>query len=264
MNGPTIFSLNARFDALRRPAEYAETGEPAEPDTAPPAMPVAAPGKASSTSAASAEADWRTLSAPHAALVAVQAGAVSAAQTAHVARATLVLAAASAARATSSGNSAPANVAADTANTAVAGAHGVVSQAARGAAAAAGQGASVNAVRAGVPSSAAHPELPQKEMSATPPSRPAALRPGTTIETDAEDFGEILRHELNNPLTGILGNAELLLAEIRRSEDGRLPRGGVQRLETIAALAVRLRETIRRISQEWLVEGSVARKKSDS
>ena len=26
------------------------------------------------------------------------------------------------------------------------------------------------------------------------------------------DFGEILRHEVNNPLTGILGNTELLLA----------------------------------------------------
>jgi signal transduction histidine kinase len=65
-----------------------------------------------------------------------------------------------------------------------------------------------------------------------------------------EAFGEILRHELNNPLTGILGNAELLLAEVRRKNDGRLPHGGQQRLETIAALAVRLRETVRRLSQE--------------
>ena len=66
-----------------------------------------------------------------------------------------------------------------------------------------------------------------------------------------EDFGEVLRHELNNPLTGILGNAELLLAEIRRKNDGRLPQGGLQRVETIAALAVRLRETVRRLSLEW-------------
>jgi signal transduction histidine kinase len=66
-----------------------------------------------------------------------------------------------------------------------------------------------------------------------------------------EDFGEVLRHELNNPLTGILGNAELLLAEIHRKNDGRIPEGGEQRLETIAALAVRLRETVRRLSQEW-------------
>jgi signal transduction histidine kinase len=66
-----------------------------------------------------------------------------------------------------------------------------------------------------------------------------------------EDFGEVLRHELNNPLTGILGNAELLLAEIHRKDDGQIPDGGEQRLETIAALAVRLRETVRRLSQEW-------------
>src|SRR5215475_3003262 len=67
----------------------------------------------------------------------------------------------------------------------------------------------------------------------------------------AEDFGHLLRHELNNPLTGILGNAELLLAEVRRKNDGRLPQGGQVRLETIAALAVRLREIVRRLSQEW-------------
>ncbi|HYL82922.1 MAG TPA: histidine kinase dimerization/phospho-acceptor domain-containing protein [Candidatus Angelobacter sp.] len=65
------------------------------------------------------------------------------------------------------------------------------------------------------------------------------------------DFGEVLRHELNNPLTGILGNAELLLAEIHRGNDGKIPHGGEQRLETIASLAVRLRETVRRLSQEW-------------
>jgi signal transduction histidine kinase len=71
------------------------------------------------------------------------------------------------------------------------------------------------------------------------------------FEGGQEGFGEVLRHELNNPLTGILGNAELLLAEIHRKDDGRLPFGGQQRLETIAALAVRLRETVRRLSQEW-------------
>lgn len=71
------------------------------------------------------------------------------------------------------------------------------------------------------------------------------------LEENEEDFGEVLRHELNNPLTGILGNAELLLAEIRRKKDGRVPGGGEQRLETIATLAVRLRETVRRLSEEW-------------
>jgi CheY-like chemotaxis protein len=61
-----------------------------------------------------------------------------------------------------------------------------------------------------------------------------------------DDFGELLRHEVNNPLTGILGNAELLLE--RRSQ---FPPYAVARLETIAELAVRLRETIRRLSDEW-------------
>jgi signal transduction histidine kinase len=60
------------------------------------------------------------------------------------------------------------------------------------------------------------------------------------------DFGEILRHEVNNPLTGILGNAELLLA--RRE---RLPQAAIERVETIAELAVRLRETVRRLSHAW-------------
>jgi signal transduction histidine kinase len=71
------------------------------------------------------------------------------------------------------------------------------------------------------------------------------------LDDNEEDFGEVLRHELNNPLTGILGNAELLLAEIRRKKDGKVPGGGEQRLETIATLAVRLRETVRRLSEEW-------------
>jgi len=62
-------------------------------------------------------------------------------------------------------------------------------------------------------------------------------------EWGSTDFGEILRHEVNNPLTGILGNAEMLLA--RRD---RLPASAIERLETIAHLAVRLRETVRRLS----------------
>ena len=57
------------------------------------------------------------------------------------------------------------------------------------------------------------------------------------------DFGEILRHEVNNPLTGILGNTELLL-----SGRDRLPPPVIARLQTIAELAVRLRETVRRLS----------------
>jgi two-component system NtrC family sensor kinase len=53
-------------------------------------------------------------------------------------------------------------------------------------------------------------------------------------------------HEINNPLTGILGNAELLLA--RRD---RLSAVDTQRLQTVVDLAIRLRETIRRLSNAW-------------
>jgi signal transduction histidine kinase len=74
----------------------------------------------------------------------------------------------------------------------------------------------------------------------------------------SKDFAEVLRHELNNPLTGILGNAELLLAEINRKKDGRLPFGGLERVETIAALAMRMRETVRQLSHRWEVRGDPA------
>jgi signal transduction histidine kinase len=69
-------------------------------------------------------------------------------------------------------------------------------------------------------------------------------------QTEDHDFGAVLRHELNNPLTGILGNAELLLVELRR-KNVELPEQAQSRLETIAALAVRMRETVRRLSEEW-------------
>lgn len=75
--------------------------------------------------------------------------------------------------------------------------------------------------------------------------------PDGSDASGGEDFGEILRHELNNPLTGILGNAELLLAEMRRKDDSHLSKSGQQRVETIAALAVRMRETVRRLSEQW-------------
>ncbi|MBZ5539759.1 MAG: hypothetical protein LAN61_04465 [Acidobacteriia bacterium] len=89
--------------------------------------------------------------------------------------------------------------------------------------------------------------LQQREQEASGASFPLARERAERLEAD---FGEMLRHELNNPLTGILGNAELLLAEVRRRRDGRLPQGAQQRLETITDLAVRLRETVRRLSQQ--------------
>ena len=71
-------------------------------------------------------------------------------------------------------------------------------------------------------------------------------------EEVTSDFGEILRHEVNNPLTGILGNAELLLAELKKKNgDPPVSASTLQRLQTIAELAVRLRETVRRLSNAW-------------
>jgi signal transduction histidine kinase len=61
-----------------------------------------------------------------------------------------------------------------------------------------------------------------------------------------DDIATVFRHEINNPLTGILGNAELLLAH-----KDRLSAIEIQRLQTVVDLAVRLRETIRRISNAW-------------
>jgi signal transduction histidine kinase len=73
------------------------------------------------------------------------------------------------------------------------------------------------------------------------------------------DFGHVLRHELNNPLTGIMGNAELLLAEVKR-KNMELPPLAVRRLEIIVALAIRMRETVRGLSDEWSVrEGDAVR-----
>jgi signal transduction histidine kinase len=73
-------------------------------------------------------------------------------------------------------------------------------------------------------------------------------------DTLANDFGEVLRHEVNNPLTGILGNTELLLAQ-----RDRLPPAAVERLQTIAELAVRLSETVRRLSNAWDENHAAAR-----
>jgi nitrogen-specific signal transduction histidine kinase len=78
----------------------------------------------------------------------------------------------------------------------------------------------------------------------------AEIVPAKAAEEWSKGFAEVLRNELNNPLTGILGNA-LLLAEIARKNDGKLPHGGLERVETIAALAMRMRETVRQSSHQW-------------
>lgn len=90
-------------------------------------------------------------------------------------------------------------------------------------------------------------------------AKPPAGGDSNLAEDWEKDFAEVLRHELNNPLTGILGNAELLLSEISRRKDGTLPSGGLQRVETIAALAMRMRETVRQLSQEWEARSEAVR-----
>lgn len=79
----------------------------------------------------------------------------------------------------------------------------------------------------------------------------AQVAADASLAESAADFGEVLRHEVNNPLTGILGNAELLLAEHKKKEGEQLSPAAIQRLQTIAQLAVRLRETVRRLSNAW-------------
>lgn len=66
---------------------------------------------------------------------------------------------------------------------------------------------------------------------------------GPTDAMNARNIGEVFRHEINNPLTGILGNAELILAH-----SDRLPAIDTKRIRTVVELAVRLRETVRRVS----------------
>jgi signal transduction histidine kinase len=59
-------------------------------------------------------------------------------------------------------------------------------------------------------------------------------------EPSWEEVGRIVRHEINNPLTGVLGNAELMLAD-----PGPLPPQVRSRLRTIVDLAVRMRDVVR-------------------
>jgi len=70
----------------------------------------------------------------------------------------------------------------------------------------------------------------------------------------SDEVAEIFRHDINNPLTGILGNAELVL-----SHGGKLAPADIQRLQTVVELAVRLRETIRRLSDGWGVESRTSK-----
>jgi len=60
---------------------------------------------------------------------------------------------------------------------------------------------------------------------------------------NGEAFGELLRHEMNNPLTGILATRELLPRRCAAKMTAGSLAAAANAFETIAALAVRLRET---------------------
>jgi len=60
-------------------------------------------------------------------------------------------------------------------------------------------------------------------------------------------FEKVSAHEYSVLVLGESGTGKELIARSLHM----LPQGGQVRLETIAALAVRLRETVRRLSQEW-------------
>lgn len=77
-------------------------------------------------------------------------------------------------------------------------------------------------------------------------ARMSGALPGPPWAELPEDMAAIFRHEINNPLTGILGNAELVLAH-----RDRLTAADARRLQTVVDLAVRLRETVRRLSNAW-------------
>ncbi|MFQ5694759.1 MAG: histidine kinase dimerization/phospho-acceptor domain-containing protein [Terriglobia bacterium] len=71
-----------------------------------------------------------------------------------------------------------------------------------------------------------------------------------------DELGHIVRHEINNPLTGVLGNAELALAE-----SPTLPGETRRRLETIVRLAVKMRGVVDSL-QERLPSVSLGGKKA--
>jgi signal transduction histidine kinase len=77
-------------------------------------------------------------------------------------------------------------------------------------------------------------------------ARRSGLSGGSPWAEKKDDVAEMFRHGINNPLTGILGNAELLLFH-----GVRLPAADTQRLQTVLDLALRLRETNQRLSDVW-------------
>lgn len=74
-----------------------------------------------------------------------------------------------------------------------------------------------------------------------------------------EEIGRLVRHEINNPLTGVLGNAELILAG-----PNSLPVPVRNRLSVIINLAVRMRDVVRTLEERLRPPGDTAPARSSS
>lgn len=86
----------------------------------------------------------------------------------------------------------------------------------------------------------------EEEKASTETRAAEKLRALTTeYEAKLEEVAELItrvRHEINNPLTGVLGQAQLLLRE-------ELPERAKKRAETIEALAIRIRDIVAQLRQ---------------
>lgn len=82
------------------------------------------------------------------------------------------------------------------------------------------------------------PDKPANELTESVEQRLRTLI--AENETRLTEIAELIarvRHEINNPLTGVIGQAQLLLRE-------ELSAGSRQRVETIEQLAVRIRDIV--------------------
>jgi len=100
--------------------------------------------------------------------------------------------------------------------------------------------------------------LATKAQEITPRDRPAEETSAAEVEAreklraltaeyearmdEVADLITRVRHEINNPLTGVLGQAQLLLRED-------LPERAKKRAETIEALALRIRDIVAQLRQ---------------
>lgn len=90
------------------------------------------------------------------------------------------------------------------------------------------------------------PDRPAEEKTSGENEAAEKLRALTSeYEVRMDEVADLItrvRHEINNPLTGVLGQAQLLLRED-------LPDRAKKRAETIEALAIRIRDIVAQLRQ---------------